>query len=219
MLVWWLLAAASSARQFDIVSAIFASWFGQLVLFGYTWALLHHMLGGIRHFIWDTLYCLEPGEREFLAYATIVGSTALTIAVWVARLHAQGLRGYAMKTPFARARGLGAAHSGTEIFWMQRLTGVASVPLTIAFIAVVVSLVGASQASVVATLSNPFVAMILVAGLLAGLIHMQIGMQVIIEDYVHTEFKKIVLLMANTFFTLAVGIAAAYAILKINFGL
>ena len=84
LLVWWLLAAASSARQFDIVSAIFASWFGQLVLFGYTWALLHHMLGGIRHFIWDTLYCLEPGEREFLAYATIVGSTALTIAVWVA---------------------------------------------------------------------------------------------------------------------------------------
>jgi succinate dehydrogenase / fumarate reductase membrane anchor subunit len=124
-----------------------------------------------------------------------------------------------MKTPFARARGLGAAHTGTEIFWMQRLTGVASVPLTIAFIAVVVSLVGASQASVVATLSNPLVAMVLVAGLLAGLIHMQIGIRVVIEDYIHTELKKIALLMANTFFTIILGIAAVYAILKINFGL
>jgi succinate dehydrogenase / fumarate reductase cytochrome b subunit len=83
LLVWWLLAASSSARQFDIVSALFASWFGQLVLLGYTWALLHHMLGGIRHFIWDTLHGLEPGDREFLAYATMVGSVVLTLAVWV----------------------------------------------------------------------------------------------------------------------------------------
>jgi succinate dehydrogenase / fumarate reductase cytochrome b subunit len=83
LLVWWLLAASSSARQFDIVSAFFASWLGQLMLFGYTWALLHHMLGGIRHFIWDTLRGLEPGDREFLAYATIAGSASLTVAVWV----------------------------------------------------------------------------------------------------------------------------------------
>ena len=124
-----------------------------------------------------------------------------------------------MKTPFARARGLGAAHTGTDHFWMQRLTGVAGIPLTIAFIAIIVSLVGASQASVIATLSNPFVAVILFAGLIAGLIHMQIGMRVVIEDYIHTELRKIALLMANIFFTLALGIAATYAILKINFGL
>jgi len=124
-----------------------------------------------------------------------------------------------MKTPFARVRGSGAAHSGTEHFWMQRLTGIANLPLIIAFLVVVVSLVGSSQASVIATLSNPFVAMILLAALISVLIHMRIGMQVIIEDYVHTELRKIVLLMANTFFTLAVGIAAVYAILKINFGL
>ena len=124
-----------------------------------------------------------------------------------------------MKTPFARVHGLGTAHSGTEHFWMQRLTGVASVPLTIAFMAVVVSLAGASQANVIATLSNPFVAMILFAGLITALIHMQLGMRAIIEDYVHTEIRKIALLMANTFFNLAVGIAATYAILKINFGL
>ena len=122
-----------------------------------------------------------------------------------------------MKTPFARVRGLGTAHSGTEHFWMQRLTGIANLPLIIAFLVVIVSLVGSSQASVIATLSNPFVAMILLAALISVLIHMRIGMQVIIEDYVHTEIRKILLLMANTFFTLAVAIAAIYAILKINF--
>jgi succinate dehydrogenase / fumarate reductase, membrane anchor subunit len=124
-----------------------------------------------------------------------------------------------MKTPFSRVHGLGTAHSGTGHFWMQRLTGIANLPLIVAFLAVIISLVGSSQASVIATLSNPFVAMILLAALISVLIHMRIGMQVIIEDYVHTELKKIVLLMANTFFTLAVGIAAVYAILKINFGL
>jgi succinate dehydrogenase / fumarate reductase, membrane anchor subunit len=124
-----------------------------------------------------------------------------------------------MKTPFARVRGLGTAHSGTEHFWMQRLTGIANLPLIIAFLVVIVSLVGSSQASVIATLSNPFVAMILLAALMSVLIHMRIGMQVIIEDYVHTELRKILLLMANTFFTLAVAIAAIYAILKINFRL
>jgi succinate dehydrogenase / fumarate reductase, membrane anchor subunit len=124
-----------------------------------------------------------------------------------------------MKTPFSRVHGLGTAHSGTGHFWMQRLTGIANLPLVIAFLVVMVSLVGASQASVIATISNPFVAMILFAALVSVLIHMRIGMQVIIEDYVHSELRKIVLLMANTFFTLAVGIAAVYAILKINFGL
>jgi len=124
-----------------------------------------------------------------------------------------------MKTPFARVRGLGTAHSGTEHFWMQRLTGVANLPLVIAFLVVIVSLAGSSQASVIARLSNPFIAMILLAALISVLLHMRIGMQVIIEDYVHTELRKIALLMINTFFTLAIGIAAAYAILKINFGL
>jgi len=82
LLVWWLIAVSSSATQFDIVSAFFASWVGQLVLFGYTWALLHHMLGGIRHFIWDTGRGFNPQEREFLAMATIVGSIVLTLLVW-----------------------------------------------------------------------------------------------------------------------------------------
>lgn len=83
LLVWWLVAAATSARQYDVVNAVFSSWIGRLVLFGYTWTLMHHMLGGIRHFIWDTGRGFEPAEREFLARATIIGSITLTFAVWI----------------------------------------------------------------------------------------------------------------------------------------
>jgi succinate dehydrogenase / fumarate reductase cytochrome b subunit len=83
LLVWWLISAATSARQYDIANAFFASWIGRLVLFGYTWALMHHMLGGIRHLIWDTGRGFEPAEREFLARATIIGSVTLTFAVWI----------------------------------------------------------------------------------------------------------------------------------------
>jgi succinate dehydrogenase / fumarate reductase cytochrome b subunit len=83
LLVWWLIAVSGSAGQFDLADGFFGSWFGQLILLGYTWALLHHMLGGIRHFIWDTGNGFEPNERQFLAIATLIGSVALTIAVWV----------------------------------------------------------------------------------------------------------------------------------------
>ena len=123
-----------------------------------------------------------------------------------------------MKTPFARVRGLGTAHSGTEHFWLQRVTGIASVPLFVAFLVIIVSLAGASQASVIATLSNPFIAMIMIAALIAGLLHMQIGMRVIIEDYVHNEKLKLASVMANNFFSIAVALASIYAILKLSSG-
>jgi len=124
-----------------------------------------------------------------------------------------------MKTPLRRVQGLGAAHSGTEHFWLQRLTAVANVPLVIGFLIVVVSLVGRGHAAVIAKLNNPFVAVLILAALISILTHMRIGMQVIIEDYVHSEGRKIAALMANTFFTIAVGLVAVYALLKINFGL
>lgn len=124
-----------------------------------------------------------------------------------------------MKTPLGRVRGLGAAHSGTEHFWLQRLTAVANVPLVIGFLIVVISLTGRGHAAVIAKLQNPFVAILILAALISILIHMRIGMQVIIEDYVHSEGRKILALMANTFFTIAVGLVAIYALLKINFGM
>ncbi|WP_137150566.1 succinate dehydrogenase, cytochrome b556 subunit [Devosia sp. FKR38] len=82
LLVIWLGAAASSQQALNVVNDLYASWFGQLVLFGYTWALLHHMLGGIRHFIWDFTIGMLPGQREMLAWANLIGSIVLTVLVW-----------------------------------------------------------------------------------------------------------------------------------------
>jgi len=124
-----------------------------------------------------------------------------------------------MKTPLGRVRGLGSAKSGTKDFWRQRLTGVALVPLTIAFVLVVIYLAKASQATAIATLSRPLVAILMYLFIIAGIAHMRIGMQVIIEDYVHEEKLKIAAVMANTFFCLLLGACCLYALLKLNFGI
>ncbi len=85
LFVWWLFSAANP-RDFDRFNALAGTWIGRLILFGFTWALLHHMLGGIRHLIWDTTRGLEPGEREFLSWSTLIGSVTLTIVVWMVAL-------------------------------------------------------------------------------------------------------------------------------------
>jgi succinate dehydrogenase / fumarate reductase cytochrome b subunit len=89
LFLWWLLSA-SSPRNFETVSSFFGSWFGRLILFGYTWALLHHMLGGVRHLIWDTGRGMGPGERDMFAWATLIGSVTLTIVVWLLALMLRG---------------------------------------------------------------------------------------------------------------------------------
>lgn len=90
LLAWWLIAAAAGPNAYANFEWFIGSFIGRLMLFGYTWALLHHMLGGIRHLIWDTGHGFEPSEREFLALATIVGSVALTILVWIVGYLAMG---------------------------------------------------------------------------------------------------------------------------------
>jgi succinate dehydrogenase / fumarate reductase, membrane anchor subunit len=122
-----------------------------------------------------------------------------------------------MSTPLGRVRGLGAAKSGTQHFWRQRLTAVANVPLTIAFVFIVVGLLGRNHAAVVQILGSPLVAVIMLLFIVSITTHMRIGMQVIIEDYVHDEGHKFFLLMANTFFAFAVGLASAFAILMLSF--
>ena len=122
-----------------------------------------------------------------------------------------------MSTPLARVRGLGSAKSGTEHFWRQRLTAVANVPLSIAFVFIVIGLLGRNHAAVVQILGSPLVAVIMLLFIVSITTHMRIGMQVIIEDYVHDEGHKFFLLMANTFFDFAVGLASAFAILMLSF--
>ena len=122
-----------------------------------------------------------------------------------------------MSTPLSRVRGLGSAKSGTEHFWRQRLTAVANVPLSIAFVFIVIGLLGRNHAAVVQILGSPLVAVIMLLFIVSIITHMRIGMQVIIEDYVHDEGHKFFLLMANTFFAFAVGLASAFAILMLSF--
>ncbi len=124
-----------------------------------------------------------------------------------------------IRTPLARVRGLGAARSGTVQFWRQRLTAVANIPLTIAVVVIIILLLGRNQAAVAQILGSPLVAIIMLLFIASTTTHMRIGMQVIIEDYVHDEIAKLVLIMANTFFAIAVALAAAYGILKLSFGL
>ena len=123
-----------------------------------------------------------------------------------------------IRTPIGRVRGLGASRSGTEHFWQQRVTALANVFLVTAFVVIVVSLLGRSHATALQTLASPFVAIVML--LMVGSVtwHMKIGMQVIIEDYVHDEKWKFLAIIGNTFFAIAIAAGAVYSLLKISFG-
>ena len=123
-----------------------------------------------------------------------------------------------IRTPLARVRGLGSARSGTGHFWHQRLTALANVPLTIGFIVILVSLIGRGHATVATTLGSPLVAIMMVLFVGSITYHMKIGMQVVIEDYVHDEKWKFAALIANIFFSIAVAAASIYALLKLSSG-
>lgn len=83
LFVWWLSAAAHSDGYFDLVQGFFGHWLGRLILFGYTWALVHHMLGGLRHLYWDTGRGFALATVEKLVWANLIGSIGLTILIWV----------------------------------------------------------------------------------------------------------------------------------------
>lgn len=123
-----------------------------------------------------------------------------------------------MRTPINRVRGLGSARSGTQHFWYQRLTSVAGVLLAIPFILIVLVVIRHNHAGAVQVLGSPLVAILLLLFVFNTIYHMWLGMQVIVEDYVHHEIGKVVLIMANTCFCVALGCVCGYALLKLSFG-
>lgn len=123
-----------------------------------------------------------------------------------------------IRTPLAKVRGLGASNEGTSHFWQQRVTALANIPLTIFLVWLVARYAGADHATVKAAMQKPWIAIPLLLLVLSGVFHMRIGMQVIIEDYVHGEGAKVLLLALNTFFAIAVGLTCVFAVLKLSFG-
>lgn len=122
------------------------------------------------------------------------------------------------RTPYSRVTGLGSAKEGTGHFWTQRMTAVANVPLMLFLVWLIVSLVGADRAQMLATFANPFVSALTILTVLSACIHMKLGLQVVIEDYVQAEGSKIVLILLNTFFSYGVAAVAVVSLLKLSFG-
>jgi succinate dehydrogenase / fumarate reductase, membrane anchor subunit len=121
-----------------------------------------------------------------------------------------------LRTPLGRVRYLGSARSGMRDDWMMRLTSVALVPLTLAFVWVLLSLLAKDYNGVRAELGHPLPAIIVMLFVSAGIYHMQLGMRSIIADYVHGHAREWAL-MANLFFSAALGLACIYAVLRIGF--
>ena len=123
-------------------------------------------------------------------------------------------RAKSMRTPLGRVRNLGAAHSGTSDFWRQRITAVAMTLLIVPVVVVVIMLLGRNQAGAAQILGS----LIMLLFVIASCWHMKIGMQVVIEDYVHSEPLKLVAIMANNFFAVTVALASIYALIKLSTG-
>ncbi|WP_108662313.1 succinate dehydrogenase, hydrophobic membrane anchor protein [Acuticoccus kandeliae] len=118
-------------------------------------------------------------------------------------------------TPLKTIRGLGTAHEGTEHFIRQRLTAVANAILVIVLAIVAIALSGKTYPEAVAMVGSPWVAVPLALAFISVAIHMKIGVQVVIEDYVHNDGAKVLLALLNTFFAVAVVATALFAIVRI----
>jgi succinate dehydrogenase / fumarate reductase membrane anchor subunit len=123
-----------------------------------------------------------------------------------------------MRTPLARVKGLGASGHGAEHWWLHRMTAVSNIPLVVAFVIIVANLAGRSYEEALAVVSHPLIAILLILAVISVTNHMRLGMQIIIEDYVHDKGWKIATVIANNFYAVIVAVACLYAILKISIG-
>ena len=123
-----------------------------------------------------------------------------------------------MRTPLARVKGLGAAGHGVEHWWIHRVTAVSNIPLVIAFVIIVAGLAGSDYERAISIVSHPLIAILLILAVISVTNHMRLGMQIIIEDYVHDKGWKIVAVIANNFYAVIIAVACLYAILKVSLG-
>ena len=123
-----------------------------------------------------------------------------------------------LRTPLARVKGLGAAGHGAEHWWLHRMTAVSNIPLIVAFVIIVAALAFRPWGEAVRIVSRPLVALLLILCVISVTNHMRLGMQIIIEDYVHDKGLKIAAVIANNFYAVAIAVACLWAILKISFG-
>ncbi len=123
-----------------------------------------------------------------------------------------------MRTPLARVKGLGAAGHGAGHWWVHRMTAVSNIPLVIAFVIIVATLAGRPYPEVIGIVSHPLVSILLILAVLSVANHMRMGVQIIIEDYVHDKGLKIAALLANTFYAVVIAVACLYGLLKIGLG-
>jgi succinate dehydrogenase / fumarate reductase membrane anchor subunit len=123
-----------------------------------------------------------------------------------------------MRTPLARVKGLGAAGHGAEHWWLHRMTAVSNVPLIIAFTIIVASIAGRSYQEAVSIVSHPLIAIVLILAVVSVTNHMRLGMQIVIEDYVHDKGWKIVALIANNFYAVIIAVACLYGLIKVGLG-
>lgn len=120
-----------------------------------------------------------------------------------------------LRSPLGKVRGLGSAKNGTHHWWMQKVTAVALIPLTVWFVSSVVQMTQADHAAVVKWMSSPVVAVLMMLFIITGIYHLKLGLQVIIEDYIHVEGQKVALQMLVTFGCVLIGALAVFSILKI----
>ena len=123
-----------------------------------------------------------------------------------------------MRTALARVKGLGAAHHGVEHWWLHRMTAVSNIPLIVAFVIIVASLAGRPYAEAVRIVSNPFVALLLILCVISVTNHMRLGLQIVIDDYVHAKGPKLAATIGNNFYAAIIAAVSLFAILKISFG-
>ena len=123
-----------------------------------------------------------------------------------------------MRTPLSRVRGLGSAKKGTEHFWMQRVTALANIPLTLFLVGALVVHAGSDYTTMTAFLGHPVIGVIMLLLILSATHHMRLGLQVVIEDYIHGEASKLLALIANQFFALTIAVACALAVIKLVIG-